>query len=128
VERVRLDECEMQFLFSEGDSFTFMDNESFEQIAIQREIIGEPIQYLQEGMICTVTMYEGTPVSVELPPTVVLEVVEAEPVIKGQTVSSSYKPTVVSNGARVMVPPHIEVGTRIVINTADSTYLERAKD
>ena len=128
VERARLDEQEMQYLYAEGDMFTFMDNESFEQYPIGRDIIGDPVIFLQEGMVCTVTMHEGVPLSVELPPTVTMEVIEAEPVVKGQTASSSYKPAIVENGARVMVPPHIEVGTRIVVNTADSTYAERAKD
>lgn len=128
VERARLDEQEMQYLYAEGDMFTFMDNESFEQYPIGRDIIGDPVIFLQEGMVCTVTMHEGVPLSIELPPTVTMEVIEAEPVVKGQTASSSYKPAIVENGARVMVPPHIEVGTRIVVNTADSTYAERAKD
>ena len=128
VERARLDEEEMQFLFAEGDLLTFMHNETFEQIQINRDVIGTPAQFLQEGMMCTVTLHEGSPLGVQIPATVVMEVIEAEPVVKGQTASSSYKPAVVENGARVMVPPHIETGTRIVVNTADSTYAERAKD
>ncbi len=127
VERARLDEHEMQYLFVENDNFTFMDNENFEQTTVPREIIGDVAQFLQEGMTCTVTMHEGKPLGVEIPPTVTLEVMEAEPVVKGQTASSSYKPAIMSNGSRVMVPPHIEVGTRIVVNTVDGTYLERAK-
>lgn len=128
VERARLDEHEMQFLYGEGDSFTFMDNESFEQISVPRDAIGEPAQFLQEGMVCTVTLHEGTPLSVELPPTVTMRIVEADAVVKGQTASSSYKPAILENGVRVMVPPFIESGTRIVVNTADATYAERAKD
>ena len=128
VERARLDEHEMQFLFADGDRFTFMDNESFEQFEIDRETIGDPAQFLQEGMVCTVTLHEGSPLSLALPPTVVMTVVEAEPVVKGQTASSSFKPAIVENGAKVMVPPHIEAGTRIVVNTIDGTYSERAKD
>ena len=128
VERARLDEHEMQYLFDEGDLLTFMDSESFEQVQISRELVGEPAQFLQEGMICTVTSHEETPLGVQLPATVTMEVVEAEPVVKGQTASSSYKPAVLENGTRVMVPPHIEVGTRIVVNTTDATYSERAKD
>ena len=128
VERARLDESEMQYLFAEGDSLTFMDNQSFEQITLNRDALGDQAVFLQEGMVCMVTSHEGTPLSVELPQTVVLAVTEAEPVVKGQTASSSYKPAIVENGVKVMVPPHIEVGTRIVVNTADSTYAERAKD
>jgi elongation factor P len=128
VERVRLDEKEMQFLYMEGTHATFMDNETYEQLTVDRELIGEPADFLQEGMICTIQLYEGSALGVELPQTVVMEVVEADPVVKGQTASSSYKPGKLGNGRRVMIPPHIEAGTRIVINTADGSYVERAKD
>lgn len=128
VERVRLDEKEMQFLYFDGEHATFMDNESYEQLAVDRQLIGEPADFLSEGMICTIQLYEGTPMSVTLPQTVVMEVVEADPVVKGQTASSSYKPGKLENGRRVMIPPHIGAGTRIVVNTADGSYLERAKD
>jgi elongation factor P len=128
VERVRLDEKEMQFLFMEGTQATFMDNESYEQVTVDREMIGDPADFLRDGMICTIMLYEGTPLSVELPQTVTMEVVEADPVVKGQTASSSYKPGKLENGRRVMLPPHIGAGTRIVVNTADGSYLERAKD
>lgn len=128
VERARLDEHEMQYLFTEGDNITFMDNESFEQIAIASDFVGEPARFLQEGMVCTVTLHEGKPLSVELPQTVTMLITEADPVVKGQTASSSYKPALLENGVRVLVPPHIGAGTRIVVNTADGSYLERAKD
>src|SRR5579872_954183 len=128
VERVRLDEKEMQFLFFDGTQATFMDNENYEQTAVERELIGEPADFLREGMICTVQVYEGEPMSVTLPQTVIMEVVEADPVVKGQTASSSYKPGKLENGRRIMLPPHIGAGTRIVVNTSDGTYLERAKD
>ena len=128
VERVRLDEKEMQFLYMDGGQATFMDNESFEQIAVDRPMIGDPADFLRDGMVCTIMLYEGSPLSVELPQTVTMEVVEADPVVKGQTASSSYKPGKLENGRRVMIPPHIEAGTRIVVNTADGSYLERAKD
>jgi elongation factor P len=128
VERARLDEKEMQFLYFEGDVATFMDQENYEQMTIAREQIGEPADFLADGMTVTVTLHEGTPLSVELPQTVVLELVEADPVVKGQTASSSYKPGKLANGRRVLIPPHIEAGTRIVVNTSDGSYLERAKD
>ncbi len=128
VERVRLDDKEMQFLYFDGDQGTFMDNESYEQTAVSREMIGEPADFLQEGMICTVQHFEGEPLSVTIPQSVVMEVVEADPVVRGQTASSSYKPGKLENGRRVMLPPHIGPGTRIVVNTADGSYVERAKD
>ncbi|MBV8778428.1 MAG: elongation factor P, partial [Alphaproteobacteria bacterium] len=125
---VRLDEKEMQFLYMEGDMATFMDNDEYEQVQIPRETIGDPADFLADGMTCNVTLYEGTALSVELPQQVTLEVVEADPVVKGQTASSSYKPGKLENGRRVMIPPHISAGTRIVIATADGSYVERAKD
>jgi elongation factor P len=128
VERVRLDEKEMQFLFTENGQATFMDNDSFEQISIPTETIGEPADFLRDGMTCTVMLHEGAPLSVDLPPSVVMEVVEADPVVRGQTASSSYKPGKLDNGRRVMIPPYIEAGTRIVVSTADGSYMERAKD
>jgi elongation factor P len=128
VERVRLDEKEMQFLYMEGDEATFMDNDSFEQVTVLRELIGDPADFLQDGMTCTVMLYEGTPLSLEMPPSVTMQVVEADPVVRGQTASSSYKPGKLENGRRVMIPPYIEAGTRIVVNTADGSFVERAKD
>jgi elongation factor P len=128
VERVRLDEKEMQFLYVEDGMATFMDNENYEQVTVPREVIGDPADFLSDGMMCNVTLYEGTALSVELPPSVTLEVVEADPVVRGQTASSSYKPGKLANGRRVMIPPHIGAGTRIVVNTTDGSYVERAKD
>ena len=128
VERARLDELEMQYLYAEDDNYTFMDNTTFEQMTIPRETIGDPAIFLQENMTCTIISHEGQPLAVELPAQVTMQVVEAEPVVKGQTASSSYKPGVLENGAKVMVPPHIEAGTRVVVNTTDGTYVERAKD
>lgn len=128
VERVRLDEHEYQFLFSAGDDYTFMDVESFEQLTLNADLIGEPAVFLQEGMMVTVEGYEDSPISVSLPETVTMQLIEADPVVKGQTAASSYKPAKLENGVRVLVPPHVENGTRIVVNTADGTYVERAKD
>jgi elongation factor P len=128
VEKVRLDEHPYQFLFSAGDDYTFMDQDTFEQITLNSDLIGEPAVFLQEGMVVNLESYEGSPISVELPETVTMRIVEADAVVKGQTASSSYKPATLENGVRVMVPPHIGSGTRIVVNTADATYVERAKD
>jgi elongation factor P len=128
VERVRLDEKQYQFLFVDGTHFTFMDNETFEQITLDEDLIGEPAVFLQEGMMVSVQSYEDEPISVTLPDTVIMQVVEADPVVKGQTATSSYKPAKLENGVRVMVPPHIGVGDRLVVNTAEASYVERAKD
>lgn len=128
VERVRLEQTDYQFLYEDGEGFNFMHPENFEQIAISGDIIGEPKVYLQEGMIAEVETYEGEPLAVRLPKTVTMEVTEAEPVVKGQTATTSYKPAVLENGARVLVPPYIDVGTRITVKTEDGSFVERAKD
>jgi elongation factor P len=128
VERVALDKHDYQFLFADGDDYTLMDQETFEQITVNADLIGEPAIFLQEGMKVTVEAHEGEPLSVTLPDTVTMKIVEADPVVRGQTAASSYKPAKLENGVRVMVPPHIENGARIVVNTADSSYVERARD
>lgn len=128
VERVRLDQKEHQFLYEEGENLVLMDQETYDQIHAPKDLVGEPIAFLQEGMTVTVSSYEGEPISIELPSTVIMEITEAEPVVKGQTAASSFKPATLENNVRVMVPPHIESGTRIVVNTGDGTYVERAKD
>lgn len=129
VEKVRLEQRPYTFLFADGDMYTFMDSESFEQVALSNDIVTEEqIPFLQDGMTVTIESFEEEPISIQLPDTVVHEIVEADAVVKGQTASSSYKPAVLDNGIRIMVPPHIETGTRVVVNTADNTYVERAKD
>lgn len=129
VERARLDAHDMTFLFGNAEEgFTFMDKESFEQLTIPVDVVGDQHVFLQDGMEVTVETYEGAPLSVSLPPKVTLEIVEAAPVVKGQTASSSYKPAKLENGVAILVPPHIEAGTRVVVDTASSEYVERAKD
>lgn len=128
VERVRLDEKEYQFLYEENDSIALMDTENFEQIQVPRSLLGDSAAFLKDGMVLTVVSHEGEIVGAELPETVTMSITEAEPVVKGQTASSSYKPAMLENGVRIMVPPHIGPGTRVVVNTADGTYVERAKD
>ncbi len=129
VERVRLEQKDYQFLYAEGEMYTFMDTESYEQISLSAEAVGEDqVPFLQDGMQVLIESYEGEPLGVELPATVILEVVEADAVVKGQTASSSYKPAILENGVKILVPPHIGAGTRIVVNTVDITYVERAKD
>ncbi len=128
VERARVDEEEIQFLYANGDQYTFMNVQNYEQLTVNKELIGDPAAFLQDGMICKAQMNEGKPLSITLPETVTMAIVESDPVVKGQTASSSYKPAKLENGARVLVPPHIESGTRIVVRTVDSSYVERAKD
>jgi elongation factor P len=127
VERVHLEARPFQYLYAEGDDFIFMDQETFEQITISSDFVGDASAFLQDNMIVNISMYEGRPISVQLPDTVILTIDQADAVVKGQTASSSYKPAILENGLRIMVPPHIEAGMRIVVNTADATYVERAK-
>jgi elongation factor P len=129
VERAYIEDREHQYLYQDGDgSFVFMNAETYEQVHVPQDIIGNQAAYLQENMSVMLSLHQGVPVSIELPQRVVLEVVDTEPTVKGQTASSSYKPAVLSNGARTMVPPHISPGTRVVIMTADGSYVERAKE
>ena len=127
VEQIELEPAEFQFLYAEGQQLNFMNQESFEQVTLDRALLGDRADWLQEGMVVTVRSYDGQPLSVSIPDTVALAVVEADPVVKGQTAASSYKPARLENGLRVMVPPHIETGTRIVVNTNDGSYVARAK-
>lgn len=126
VERVRLEQKDYQFLFAADDTLTFMDQETYEQIELQRDFIGEQAAYLQDGMVVQVEEYEGKPIGVALPEQVILTVLETEPVVKGQTATSSYKPAICENGLRIMVPPFIKTEERIVVQTEDSAYLRRA--
>lgn len=128
VERAYLEEKDYNYLYEDDMGFNFMQPESFDQISISKDVLGDAGQWLQEGMTCLVSLHEGNPISVELPQRVTFEIIEADPVVKGQTASSSYKPAKLSNGARVMVPPHIGTGTRVVVMTEDGSYVERAKD
>ena len=105
-----------------------MDSETFEQITVPSSMVGDQAEFLQDGMTVTVNSYEGEAISIELPAQVTVEVLEADAVVKGQTASSSYKPAIVDGGIKVMVPPHIEAGTRIVVKPEDASYVERAKD
>jgi elongation factor P len=128
VERAHVEDHEYQFLYQDGEGFHFMNTENYEQVTLQSDIIGDQAAYLAPEMKVTLAIHEGVPVSIELPQKTVLEVVETEPTVKGQTASSSYKPALLSNGVRTMVPPFIGPGTKIVVMTADGSYVERAKD
>jgi elongation factor P len=126
VERVRLEQKDYQFLFADGDMLTFMDSDTYDQIQIPRDLLEERAAFLQDGMKVTVESHEGRPIGVAIPDQVTLEVVEAEPVVKGQTAASSYKPAKLENGVRVLVPPFVGVGERVVVDTNEITYVRRA--
>lgn len=127
VERVRLEQKDFQYLYQEGDSLVFMDNESYEQLELQKDFVGDRAAFLQDGMTVTVDMHEERPIGIRLPDQVTLTISEADPVVKGQTATSSYKPAVLENGVRVMVPPFISSGEKIVIDTNELIYLRRAE-
>ncbi|MHA1558830.1 MAG: elongation factor P [Alphaproteobacteria bacterium] len=128
IERVYLDEKKYQYLYESDGSYAFMDQETYEQILLDKNVVDKDIMlFLKEGMNVSISFYEEKPISIELPETVVLEVKEADPVVKGQTAASSYKPAVLENGLRISVPPHVESGMKVVVNTETKAYLERAK-
>jgi elongation factor P len=126
VERVRLDQAEYQFLYAEGENLVFMNQADYEQISLPADLLGDSLPFLENSMLVTLELYENEPISVTLPQHVTQEIAETEPVIKGQTVSSSYKPAILSNGVRITVPPFISVGDKIVVDTGDFSYVERA--
>ena len=128
VERAYVEDRDFTFLYSDGDEFHFMNPENYEQVQVPKDIVGDSAPYLQESMTVKLSLHNGLPLTLELPRSVVLEITETEPVVKGQTASSSYKPAMLSNGVRTMVPPHITAGTRVVVATEDGSYMERAKD
>ena len=126
VEKIRLEQKEHTFLYAEGDMLTFMDAESYEQIQIAEDLIGDRKAFLQDGMAVEVEMHEGRPIGVALPEQVTLMITETEPTVKGQTASGSYKPATLENGLRVMVPPHISGEIAIIVNTETMEYVKRA--
>lgn len=128
LERAFVEEVKHQYLYQDGDLYVFMNPDNYEQVMVPSGMLGDSAPYLGENMDVHLLMFDGKPVSIELPQRVTLEIVETEPVVKGQTASGSYKPAKLSNGVRVMVPPHVETGTRIVVSTDDGSYVERAKD
>lgn len=127
VEKVRLEQKDFQYLYEEGEMLVFMDTDTYEQLELQKEFVGDRAAFLQDGMQVKVEMYEEKPIGISLPDYVTLEIAEADPVVKGQTVSSSYKPAVMENGVKVMVPPFIDAGEKIVVDTNEITYVRRAE-
>ncbi len=127
VERLQTDNKEYTFSYMDGTNLVLMDPETFEELHIASDLLGDALPFLQDQMTLELDLVEGEPVAAHLPPTVVLEIVEADPVVKGQTAASSYKPALLSNGVKTSVPPFIETGERIVVRTEDASYVERAK-
>ena len=128
VERAHVEDMNFSYLYEDSDGYTFMNGDNYEQVIVTKDVLGDQSAYLQEGMQVILSVFNGVAVAIQLPARVTLEVVDTEPVTKGQTASSSYKPAKMNNGLRVMVPPHIGVGARIVVLTDGNTYVERAKD
>ena len=128
VEQVRLEQREHQFLYAEDNQYNFMDQESYEQITLDSALVGNAEPYLQDGIVVIIESYEGSPLGITLPEHITLTVAETEPAVKGQTATSSFKPAIMENGLRVMVPPFINVDEKIVVSTSDSTYSKRAED
>jgi len=128
VEKANVDEREYDFLYEDGEGFHFMEPSTYEQLVATADVVGDDKVFLTDGIKVYLKTYDGVAIAIELPQKVTVEITETEPVVKGQTASSSYKPATCSNGIRVMVPPHIGAGTRIVINTEDYSYQGRAQD
>jgi elongation factor P len=126
VEKVRLEQKDYQYLYEQGDMLVFMDNETYEQLELPQDFVGDRAKFLQDGMTVTVELYQEKPIGVSLPDQVTLKITEADPVVKGQTAASSYKPAIMENGVRVMVPPFIEAGESILVDTNEITYIRRA--
>ncbi len=126
VEQVDLEYRDFSFLYEQGDALVFMNTESYEQLELDKDFVGDRAAFLQDGMMVTVRLYGEKPIGISLPDQVVLAITEADPVVKGQTAASSYKPAVLENGIRVMVPPFIEAGERILVDTNEIAYLRRA--
>jgi elongation factor P len=126
VERVRLEQKDFQFLYVQGDMLVFMDTDTYEQMELAKDFVGERAAFLQDGMTVMVEMHEGKPIGISLPDQVTLTITEADPVVKGQTAASSYKPAILENGVRIMVPPFITSGEKVVVDTNEVAYIRRA--
>jgi elongation factor P len=127
VERVRLEQKDFTFLYEQGEMLVFMDGETYEQLELQKDFVGERAAFLQDGMKVTVDLHEERPIGISLPAQVTLMITEADPVVKGQTATSSYKPAMLENGVRIMVPPFIGSGERVIVDTEELTYVRRAE-
>jgi len=128
VERAFVDDRNYNFLYEDGEGYHFMNPDNYDQVVVSPDVVGDNAPWLQDGMTVQLSTHEGVPIAMELPRLLTMEITETEPAVKNQTASSSYKPAILSNGARIMVPPYIATGTRVVVLTEDFSYQERAKD
>lgn len=128
IEKAFVEHQTFNYLYQDGDNYVFMQPQTFDQLHVSGEVVGDAAPYLTENMDVQLQLFEGNAISIEIPQRATFEIVETEPVMKGQTASGSFKPAQLSNGVRTMVPTHITVGTRIVVMTEDGSYVERAKD
>ena len=127
VEKAFLERKEMQYLYKEENLLVFMDPDSFEQVMIDQDLMKDKLPFLADGMSVEVEFYQDKPLSIVLAQTVILEIQETDPVIKGSTATSSYKPAIMVNGLRVMVPPYLVTGEKIIVRTEDATFVKRAE-
>lgn len=127
IEKAQLEQRTFQFLYFEDNNLVLMDTETFEQILLSKDIAGEKLPFLEDNMLIKVEFYQETPLNIDLPQTIISEIVETDPVIKGATATASYKPAILANGVKVMVPSYLVIGEKIVVKTEDSSFVERAK-
>jgi elongation factor P len=127
LDQIHLEKKDFQFLYANGETLTFMDSETFEQIELEADFVGDQASFLQDGMKVLVQLHEGRAIGIQLPQQVILTVAECDPVTRGQTAAPSYKSAVMDNGIRVLVPPFIDIGTKIIVSTEDGVYVRRAE-
>jgi elongation factor P len=127
VEQAYLEKREMEYIYQDGDDYVFMDTETSEQITLPRDQVGDLMLYMKENTKAHVVFYEGKPLSLELPAAVELKVVETEPSVKGATAAAQYKPAILETGLKVVVPPFVNVGEVVSVDTRTGEYLSRAK-
>jgi elongation factor P len=127
VEQAYLDTREMEYIYQEGDGYVFMDSETYEQITLAKDWVGDMMLFMKENTKAKIVFYDGKPISLELPASVELKVVDTEPSVKGATAAAQYKPAVLETGLKITVPPFINIGETVVVDTRESKYLSRGK-
>ena len=126
LEKAFVEEVPHNYLYKDGDEYIFINNETYDQISLTEAMIGDGIGFLQENAECKILMFDGKAITITLPTRVTMAILSTEPVVKGQTASSSYKPAILDNGVRIMVPPHIGSGTRIIVDVYEQAYVGKA--